>query len=88
MIIGFSDDKDLDKIAKLFPENSKYYFVKPKVDRGKDSQEVKQILQSYNRTGTIHKSVPEAISHIKKTCSQEDVIFIGGSTFVVSEIFE
>ena len=88
MIIGFSDDKDLDKIAKLFPENSKYYFVKPKVDRGKDSQEVKQIFQSYNRTGTIHKSVPEAISHIKKTCSQEDVIFIGGSTFVVSEIFE
>jgi len=88
MIIGFSDDKDLDKIAKLFPENSKYYFVKPKVDRGKDSQEVKQIFQSYNKTGTIHKSVPEAISHIKKTCSQEDVIFIGGSTFVVSEIFE
>jgi len=88
MIIGFSDDKDLDKIAKLFPENSKYYFVKPKVDRGKDSQEVKQIFQSYNRTGTIHKSVPEAIIHIKKTCSQEDVIFIGGSTFVVSEIFE
>ena len=88
MIIGFSDDKDLDKIAKLFPENSKYYFVKPKVDRGKDSQEVKQIFQSYNRTGTIYNSVPEAISYIKKTCSQEDVIFIGGSTFVVSEIFE
>ena len=88
MIIGFSDDKDLDEIAKIFPENSKYYFVKPKVDRGKDSQEVKQIFKSYNRTGTIHKSVPEAISYIKKTCSQEDVIFIGGSTFVVSEIVE
>ena len=87
-IVGFSDDKDLDKISKIFPENSEYYFVKPKVDRGKDSQDVKQIFQSNNRIGITQNSVNEAINLIKKTSSKDDVIFIGGSTFVVSEIFQ
>ena len=87
-IVGFSDDKDLDKISKIFPENSEYYFVKPKVDRGKDSQEVKQIFESNNRIGITENSVNEAINQIKKTSSKDDIIFIGGSTFVVSEIFQ
>ncbi len=87
-IVGFSDDKDLDKISKIFPENSEYYFVKPKVDRGRDSQEVKQIFQSNNRDGATQNSVNEALNHIKKGCNINDVIFIGGSTFVVSEIFQ
>ena len=87
-IVGFSDDKDLDKISKIFPENSEYYFVKPKVDRGKDSQDVKQIFQSNNRIGITQNSVNEAINQIKKTSNKDDVIFIGGSTFVVSEIFQ
>ena len=87
-IVGFSDDKDLDKISKIFPENSEYYFVKPKVDRGKDSQQVKQIFESNNRIGITQNSVNEAINQIKKTSSKDDVIFIGGSTFVVSEIFQ
>ena len=87
-IVGFSDDKDLDKISKIFPENSEYYFVKPKVNRGKDSQEVKQIFESNNRIGITQNSVNEAINQIKKTSSKDDVIFIGGSTFVVSEIFQ
>ncbi len=87
-IIGFSDNKDLDKISKIFPENSEYYFVKPKIDRGRDSQEVKQIFQSNNRKGITQNSVNEAINQIKKTSSEDDVIFIGGSTFIVSEIFQ
>ena len=87
-IVGFSDDKDLDKISKIFPENSEYYFVKPKVDRGKDSHEVKQIFESNNRIGITQNSVNEAINQIKKTSSKDGVIFIGGSTFVVSEIFQ
>ena len=86
-IIGFSDDKDLEKISKIFPEDAEYYFVKPKVDRGKDSQEVKQTFRSNKRIGITQNSVNEAINQIKKACSKHDLIFIGGSTFVVSEIY-
>ena len=87
-IIGFSDDKDLDKISKIFPEKAEYYFVKPKVVRGRDSQEVKQIFQSNNRFGITQNSVKESLNNIKKSCNDNDVIFVGGSTFVVSEIFQ
>ena len=75
-IVGFSDDKDLDKISKIFPENSEYYFVKPKVDRGKDSQQVKQIFESNNRIGITQNSVNEAINQIKKISGKDDVIFL------------
>ena len=86
-IIGFSDDKDLIILSNIFPEKSEYYFVKPKVRRGMDPEEVKKIFQSSNRIGLVYSSVSEAISHIKKTCHHSDIIFVGGSTFVVSELF-
>ena len=86
-VIGFSNDKDLEKISKIFPESANYYFVKPKVSRGKDVQDVKQIFRSFNRIGTTHNSVKDAIRHILKTANYDDIIFVGGSTFVVSEIF-
>ena len=87
MILGFSNDKDLHKIAKIFPGDSKYYFVQPNVGRARDVKEVKNIFKSHNRNGDHFKSINEAIKHVKKTCDNNDVIFIGGSTFVVSEVF-
>ena len=86
-ILGFSNDKNIEKISKIFPEDAEYYFVKPKVDRGKDLQEVKQIFCSNKRIGITQNSVNEALNNIKKTCAKDDLIFIGGSTFVVSEVY-
>ncbi len=84
-ILGFSDDKDLHTIAKIFPNDSKYYFVQPNVVRAKDGKEVKNIFNSYNRNGNYFKSINQAINHVKKICDDDDIIFLGGSTFVVSE---
>ena len=86
-VIGFSDDKELQNISKIFPKKAKYYFIRPKVARGRDNQEVQQIFKSNNRVGEIYSSVKEVIVLIKKTCNKNDVIFIGGSTFIVSEIY-
>ena len=88
MILGFSNDKDLHKIAKIFPGDSKYYFVQPNVGRARDVKEVKNIFKSNNRNGDHFKSISKAIKHVKKTCDNNDVIFVGGSTFVVSEVFD
>ncbi len=88
MILGFSNDKDLHKIAKIFPVDSKYYFVQPNIGRARDVKEVKNIFKSNNRNGDHYGSINEAIKHVKKTCNNNDVIFIGGSTFVVSEVFD
>ena len=85
-IIGFSDDKNIHEISKIFPKNSKYYFVKPNVNKGLESNKLKRIFESNNRFGESFKSVTQALNHINNSCDKKDVIFIGGSTFVVAEV--
>ena len=87
-IIGFSNDKNLKKISKIFPEDSKYYFVQSKVGRARDAKEVRDIFKLSNRCGDYYKSVKNTIQHVKGVSKENDIIFIGGSTFVVSEIFD
>ena len=87
-IIGFSNDKNLKKISKIFPEDSKYYFVQSKVGRARDAKEVRDIFKLNNRHGDYYRSVKNTIQHVKGVSKENDIIFIGGSTFVVSEIFE
>ena len=87
-IIGFSNDKNLKKISKIFPEDSKYYFVQSKVGRARDAKEVRDIFKLNNRCGDYYKSIENTIKYVKGVSKEDDIIFIGGSTFVVSEIFE
>ena len=87
-IIGFSNDKDLEKISKLFPENSKYYFVQSKVGRARDAKQVRDIFKLNNRNGDYYKYIENTIKYVKGISKENDIIFIGGSTFVVSEIFD
>ena len=87
-IIGFSNDKNLEKISQLFPEDSKYYFVQSKVGRARDAKEVRDIFKSNNRFGDYYKSIKNTIHHVKGISKENDIIFIGGSTFVVSDIFD
>ncbi len=87
-IIGFSNDKDLEKISKLFPEDSKYYFVQSKVGRARDAKQVRDIFKLNNRNGDYYKSIENTIRYVKGISKENDIIFIGGSTFVVSEIFD
>ena len=87
-IIGFSNDKNLNKISKIFPEDSKYYFVQSKVGRARDAKEVRDIFKLNNRCGDYYKSIENTIKYVKGVSKDNDIIFIGGSTFVVSEIFD
>ena len=87
-IIGFSNDKNLKKISKIFPEDSKYYFVQSKVGRARDAKEVRDIFKLNNRYGDYYKSIENTIKYVKGVSKENDIIFIGGSTFVVSEIFD
>ena len=87
-IIGFSNDKNLEKISKIFPKDSKYYFVQSKVGRARNAREVRDIFKLNNRHGDIFESIKTTIEYVKGLSNKNDVIFIGGSTFVVSEIFD
>ena len=85
-VIGFVNDKSLELIVDLFPKNANYYFCKPNIERGLDSEELKSIFESKSRYGNAYRSVEEAYNSAKDNSSNNNLIYIGGSTFVVSEI--
>ncbi|NQY07136.1 MAG: bifunctional folylpolyglutamate synthase/dihydrofolate synthase [Flavobacteriaceae bacterium] len=86
IVIGVVSDKDISAIAPLFPEAATYYFCKPNVPRGMNPEKLQAIFGEYKLLGSVFSSVPGAYSSAVDNASQDDVIYVGGSTFVVAEI--
>jgi dihydrofolate synthase/folylpolyglutamate synthase len=86
IVLGFVADKDVDSVLKLFPKNAIYYFCKPDIPRGLDVEELSVKAKRAGLQGEPFQSVQEAYKASLKSASKEDLIFIGGSTFVVAEI--
>lgn len=86
IVLGVVDDKNLDTILLLFPKNASYYFCKPNVIRGLDAVKLKDHASKYEIVGEVYNSVNEAYTRALKNAEDKDVIYVGGSTFVVAEI--
>lgn len=86
IVLGVVNDKDLDGILPLFPKNANYYFCKPKNERGLNATTLQEKAKSYQLNGNIYTSVSKAYKAALEKSSDKDLIFIGGSNFVVSEI--
>jgi len=86
IILGVVDDKSLDDILPLFPKKATYYFCKPNVPRGLSASILQQKSYKYFLYGDIYSSVIIAYQTALKNATSDDVIYIGGSTFVVAEL--
>lgn len=86
IVFGAVSDKNLDSIFPLFPENAVYYFCKPDVPRGMDVEILTQKASEYKLFGNSYESVTAAFEAAKSHASESDLIYIGGSTFVVAEV--
>ncbi len=86
MVIGMVDDKNIDTIIDLFPKEAIYYFCKPNVLRGLDASILKEVFIKKDYLGNVFNSVTEALENAKKNADKNDIIYVGGSTFVVAEI--
>ncbi len=86
IVFGVVNDKDLVSILPLLTKNATYYFCKPDVPRGLDQNILKAKFIANGFQGSAFSSVNEAYQIALKTASEEDVIYIGGSTFVVAEV--
>lgn len=86
IVLGVVNDKNLDTIIGLLPKDAHYYFCKPNVQRGLDTNILKDYFTSKNYNGQAYNSVAEAFDAAKKSASENDLIYVGGSTFVVAEI--
>jgi dihydrofolate synthase / folylpolyglutamate synthase len=86
MVIGMVNDKNIDGIIDLFPKDATYYFCRPNILRGLDANILKEIFTKKGYCGNVYNSVAEALENANKKADKSDVIYIGGSTFVVAEI--
>ena len=85
-VLGVVNDKNLDQILTLLPTEATYYFCKADIPRGLDAEELFEIAGKSGLHGKAWPSVGEAFKAALRNASQADMIFIGGSTFVVAEV--
>ncbi len=85
-VIGMVNDKDHSKVLDMLPKDAIYYFCKPDIPRGLEAESLKLKAESYGLYGAIYDNVPEAFAAAKQTAQPNDLVFVGGSTFVVAEV--
>lgn len=88
IILGFVADKDLEKILGLLPTMAYYYFTQAKIERALDAKILAKRATSLGYQGEIKSSVEQAIKDYKGIYREGDLLFIGGSTFIVAEAID
>lgn len=85
LVFGMVKDKDITKVLSLVPKNATYYFCKPDIERGLNAKELQEQARAFNLRGDYFNSVQEAKQAAINKADKDDLVFIGGSTFVVAE---
>jgi len=86
IVFGVVNDKDLNPILELLPTNATYYFCKPNIPRGLNAEELQSLFLENGFVGNSYSIVNEALKAAKVNANEDDLIYVGGSTFVVAEI--
>lgn len=86
IVFGVVNDKDLESIVSLLPKKAVFYFCKPDVPRGLDASILKSFFAEKGYVGKAFDSVNSAFEEAKSQAQFDDLIYIGGSTFVVAEV--
>lgn len=85
-VFGMVSDKDISKVITLLPKDAYYIFTQASIPRAMDAELLAEKCNAVGLKGEVEKNVQMALSRAKKMASNNDLIFIGGSTFVVAEV--
>ena len=86
IVLGVVSDKDLASVLPLFPKNAAYYFCKPNIPRGLEASLLLTKARGFGLLGEEYISVSKAYKAALKRALPSDLVFVGGSTFVVAEV--
>lgn len=86
LVLGFVNDKSVAEILSLFPTTAYYYLTQPEVPRAFPLENLALIATNLKLNFQSYYSVKEALFNAKANAKPEDLIYVGGSTFVVAEI--
>ncbi len=85
MILGFVNDKDPDEILELLPKDAFYLFTRAAIPRAMEAEKLQQQAVKHGLRGAAMPSVEKAMEKALSKAGKNDMVFIGGSTFVVAE---
>jgi len=88
LVIGTVNDKDVAKVLALLPREATYYFCQANIPRALPADELAALATAAGLTGRAYGPVPAAVAAARAAAAPDDVVFIGGSTFVVAEVAE
>jgi dihydrofolate synthase/folylpolyglutamate synthase len=86
IVLGMVKDKDIQEVLGLLPKEAIYYFCQAKIPRALEAEQLKEKAEAAGLHGKVVPDVNEAIRTARAAADAKDMIFIGGSTFVVAEI--
>ena len=86
IVLGVVSDKKLENVLPMFPKEATYYFCKPNIPRGLSELELQEKAVLFGLQGKKYSSVQKALKSALANANQQDMIYLGGSTFVVAEI--
>lgn len=86
IVIGMVKDKDIGSVLRLLPSDAKYYFCQPDLERALPAADLARQALEHQLIGDVYPSTLLALTAAKNDASDNDLIFVGGSTFVVAEV--
>jgi dihydrofolate synthase/folylpolyglutamate synthase len=85
-VIGMVNDKDISKVLSMLPLDATYYFCRPDIPRGLEVESLKLKAEGFGLQGDVYPAVKAALVSAQKNAGKNDLVFVGGSTFVVAEV--
>ncbi len=86
VVFGVVNDKNIEKVLGMLPREATYYFTRANIPRALDEKVLAEKAKLAGLTGETYPDVQIALAGAKKNAGDNDLIFIGGSTFVVAEV--
>lgn len=88
IVFGMVDDKDVDKVVELMPEQAVYYLTQPATHRAIPADRMLSIWKKAlpHTQATAYPHLADALAAAKKDCRQQDILFIGGSNYLVGQV--
>ena len=84
-VFGMVNDKEYGPILKRLPQNALYYFCKANIPRALDEKKLVKYASEYGLAGSVFPTVKEALNAAQANAQKDDIVLVGGSTFVVAE---
>jgi dihydrofolate synthase/folylpolyglutamate synthase len=85
-VIGFVSDKDIDHILDMMPSDAVYYFTQPSIPRALSKEHLIQKAAAKGLNGAAYPTVEEAYHAALRDSAPDDMLYVGGSTFIVADL--